>query len=161
RDPARGCDRPRAPRAADPRRLRRQERAHVEARGDRGQAPRGRRNRQRRHQGDGRVGPSVPIPRSRRIAAFLAVYLIWGSTFVAIRWAIEIVPAFLMAAARFTLAGVLLYLWSAPRETAPTARQWRSAAIAGALLFGSNGAVTWGVGRMHSGGLASLLIATV
>ena len=90
-----------------------------------------------------------------------AVYLIWGSTYLAIRFAIETLPPFGMAAVRFLIAGAVLYLGSriagAPR---PTLRQWRSAVIIGALLLlGGNGAVVWAEQRIDSG-VAALLIAT-
>jgi drug/metabolite transporter (DMT)-like permease len=90
-----------------------------------------------------------------------AVYLIWGSTYLAIRFAIETLPPFGMAAVRFLIAGTILYAGSrlagAPRPTLP---QWRSAALIGALLLlGGNGAVVWAEQRIDSG-MAALLIAT-
>jgi drug/metabolite transporter (DMT)-like permease len=95
-------------------------------------------------------------------AAFLAIYLIWGSTYLAIRIAIETVPPFMMAGLRFLTAGVLLYAWlhfrKAPR---PSLVHWRSAAIVGGLLLlGGNGGVTWAEQYVPSS-LAALLIATV
>jgi drug/metabolite transporter (DMT)-like permease len=97
-----------------------------------------------------------------RVAIALgAVYLIWGSTYLAIRFAIETIPPFLMAGARYLTAGVLLYGWSrlrgAPR---PSLAQWRPAAIIGALLLlAGNGGVVWAEQRVSSG-LAALLIST-
>jgi drug/metabolite transporter (DMT)-like permease len=90
-----------------------------------------------------------------------AVYLIWGSTYLAIRFAIETIPPFLMASARYLTAGVLLYGWSrlrgAPR---PSRVHWRSAVIIGALLLlAGNGGVVWAEQRLSSG-LAALLIST-
>lgn len=92
--------------------------------------------------------------------ALAAVYLIWGSTYLAIRFAIETLPPFLMAAARFLFAGALLYGWArwkgAPR---PSLVHWRSAALIGMfLLLGGNGGVVWAEQRVESG-LAALLIA--
>ena len=90
-----------------------------------------------------------------------AVYIIWGSTYLAIRFAIETIPPFLMAATRFLTAGAILYGWArlrgAPR---PSLVQWRSAVLIGAalLLFG-NGGVVWAEQRVDSG-LAALLIST-
>jgi drug/metabolite transporter (DMT)-like permease len=89
-----------------------------------------------------------------------AVYLIWGSTYLAIRFAIETIPPFLMAATRYLTAGALLYGWArlrgAPR---PTLIHWRSAAIIGAfLLLVGNGAVVWAEQHVESG-LAALLIS--
>ena len=90
-----------------------------------------------------------------------AVYLIWGSTYLAIRFAIETIPPFLMAGARYTTAGLLLYGWSrlrgAPR---PRLVHWRSALILGAtLLLVGNGGVVWAEQRVSSG-LVALLICT-
>jgi drug/metabolite transporter (DMT)-like permease len=91
-----------------------------------------------------------------------AVYLVWGSTYLAIRFAIETIPPFTMAGVRFTVAGWLLYalvrLRGAP---APTRRHWGSAAIIGALLLGmGNGGVTWAEQLVPSG-IAALIVATV
>ncbi len=100
--------------------------------------------------------------RGKVVAAFAAVYLIWGSTYLAIRFAIETIPPHLMAAARFLVAGAVLYAWSrlrgAPR---PTARNWGAAAVVGGLLLlGGNGAVVWAETRVPSG-LTALLVAMV
>src|SRR5437764_15482406 len=83
--------------------------------------------------------------RSRVIAAFVAVYIVWGSTYLAIRYAVETMPPFLMVGARFLVSGVILYAWSRWRgEPRPTRAQWRDALLTGVLLlcFG-NGAVAW------------------
>ena len=95
------------------------------------------------------------------IAAFAAVYLIWGSTYLAIRFAIETIPPFAMAGIRFLIAGGALYAWLRMRGAErPTLAHWRSAAIVGALLLlGGNGAVVWAEQRVASGH-ASLLVAT-
>jgi drug/metabolite transporter (DMT)-like permease len=90
-----------------------------------------------------------------------AVYLIWGSTYLAIRFAIETIPPFLMAGARYLTAGALLYGWSrlrgAPR---PSLVHWRSAGIIGALLLLlGNGGVVWSEQRVSSG-LVALLVST-
>ena len=90
-----------------------------------------------------------------------AVYLIWGSTYLAIRFSIETIPPFLMAGTRYLTAGVLLYGWArlrgAPR---PSLVHWRSAAVIGAfLLLVGNGGVVWAEQRVDSG-LAALLIST-
>ena len=96
----------------------------------------------------------------RLFAAFAAVYLIWGSTYLAIRWAIATIPPFLMAGGRYVTAGAILYLWSrlagGPK---PTRRHWRDAAIVGGLLLmGGNGGVVWSEQTVPSG-LAALLVA--
>ena len=94
--------------------------------------------------------------------AFAAIYLIWGSTYLAIRLAIQSVPPFLMAGTRFCTAGALLYLWTrrrgAPR---PSRFQWREAAIVGILLLSvGNGGVTWAEQHIPSG-LVALMVAMV
>jgi drug/metabolite transporter (DMT)-like permease len=93
--------------------------------------------------------------------ALAAVYVIWGSTYLAIRFAIETLPPFLMAGSRYLIAGAVLYLWSrlrgAPR---PSLTHWRSALIVGAfLLLVGNGGVVWAEQHVDSG-LAALLIST-
>jgi drug/metabolite transporter (DMT)-like permease len=105
--------------------------------------------------------PEKPT-RSRVLLAFAAVYVIWGSTYLAIRFAIETLPPFLMAGTRFVVAGAVLYAWAVLRGAGrPTARHWRSAAIIGGLLLlGGNGAVVWSEQRVPSG-LAALLVCTV
>ena len=102
--------------------------------------------------------------RSRVIAAFLAVYVIWGSTYLGIRFAVETLPPFLMAGVRFVAAGAILYLWSrrSPAERGPrAAARWGWAALVGALLLlGGNGAVVWASHRVPSGVIALLIAAT-
>jgi drug/metabolite transporter (DMT)-like permease len=100
--------------------------------------------------------------RVKLIAAFAAIYLIWGSTYLAIRYAIETIPPFLMAGTRFVLAGVLLYGWARLRGASRQDFQhWRSATVIGGLLFlGGNGALVWAEQRVPSG-LAALLLATI
>ncbi|MBI2845063.1 MAG: EamA family transporter [Chloroflexi bacterium] len=98
-----------------------------------------------------------------KIAAALAsIYFIWGSTYLAIRFAIETIPPFLMAGTRFILAGVLLYPWARWRGSAPPQpAHWKSALIiSGLLLLGGNGGVSWAEQRVPSG-LTALMISTV
>ncbi len=104
----------------------------------------------------------VAHPRFALVAAFAIVYVVWGSTYLAIRFAIETLPPFLMAAARFLIAGTVLYVWA--RFVAGAARpgraQWRAAAIVGSLLLlGGNGLVVWSELRIPSG-VAALLGGT-
>ena len=74
---------------------------------------------------------SVP-PLAAVILAFVAVYVIWGSTYLAIRWSVETIPPFLMAAVRFLIAGALLHGWFRARGMArPSRKQWKAAAISG------------------------------
>lgn len=104
------------------------------------------------------------LPSARILAAFAAVYLIWGSTYLTIRIAIETLPPLLMAGIRFLLAGAILYVVArrpgVPRQRL-TWRHWRASFIIGAcLLFAGNGAVTWGEQYVASG-LVALIVATV
>ncbi|MCA9732901.1 MAG: EamA family transporter [Deferribacteres bacterium] len=96
------------------------------------------------------------------ILAFAAVYIIWGSTYLAIRFAIETLPPFLMAGIRFLVAGGGLYFVMRWRGVpTPSRREWRDMTIIGAFLFlGGNGGVVWAEQYVPSG-LTSLLIATV
>jgi drug/metabolite transporter (DMT)-like permease len=108
-------------------------------------------------------GDYVPPMRARLLAAFAAVYVIWGSTYLAIRFAVETLPPLLMAGARFTIAGLLLLLWSRLVQHAerPSRTDWRTGLMSGALLLlGGNGAVVWAETRVPSG-IAALLVAVV
>lgn len=94
------------------------------------------------------------------IAAFAAVYIIWGSTYLAIRFAVETLPPFMMAGTRFVVSGLVLYVWArAQGLDRPTRLQWRNTAIVGAcLLLGGNGGVVWAEQIVPSG-LTALLVA--
>ena len=85
--------------------------------------------------------------------ALIAVYIVWGSTYLAIRFAVQTIPPFIMAGTRFLIPGAILYAWRRMAGDAPpTRQQWRSAAIVGLfLLLGGNGAVTWAEQRVASG----------
>ncbi len=104
------------------------------------------------------------LPRPSVLAAFAAVYLIWGSTYLTIRIAIETLPPLLMAGIRFLLAGAILYaIGRRPgvKRERLTWPHWRAAFVIGAcLLFAGNGAVTWGEQYVASG-LVALIVATV
>ena len=93
---------------------------------------------------------------------FFVIYVIWGSTYLAIRWGVETIPPFSMGAVRFLLAGSGLYAFSRWRGASkPTALEWRNSAIIGSLLlFIGNGCVSWAAQRVSSG-MTSLLVATV
>lgn len=95
-------------------------------------------------------------------AAFLAIYVIWGSTYLAIRLAVETIPPFFMASTRFITGGLILYALTRSRDAqAPTPLRWRDAFVVGGLmLFGGNGAAVWAAQWVPSG-LMSLLVATV
>src|SRR6185503_11446247 len=75
--------------------------------------------------------------------AFAAIYIIWGSTYLGIRVAVESIPPFLMAGCRNMIAGLVLFaLLRARGVVAPTADEWRHAAVAGLLMLGiGNGLV--------------------
>jgi len=104
---------------------------------------------------------TTTAPRSHIVAAFAAVYVIWGSTYLAIRYAVETIPPFLMGGTRFLIAGLILYAWSRRRGAAPTRAQWRAAAVTGILLLvGGNGAVIWSEQHVASG-LVALIVAIV
>jgi drug/metabolite transporter (DMT)-like permease len=94
--------------------------------------------------------------------ALLAIYIIWGSTYLAIRLAVGTIPPFLMAGTRFLIAGTVLLVWRRiAGDPLPTARQWRSAAVVGLLLLlGGNGLVSWAEQRVASG-IAALIIGAV
>lgn len=104
----------------------------------------------------------APASRGLIVAAFAAVYLIWGSTYLAIRVTLETLPPFSTAATRFLLAGALLYAYARLRgHAAPERGHWRGLAfVGGLLLLGGNGCVVWAQQRVPSG-LASVIIASV
>lgn len=92
----------------------------------------------------------------------LSIYLIWGSTYLAIRFAVETIPPFLMAATRFLIPGIFLFLWRrASKDPKPTTEEWKSTIIIGLLLLvGGNGGVTWAEQTLPSG-IAALVIGSV
>lgn len=117
------------------------------------------------------VGPSSERTRSDRPAsaaiwtALGAVYVVWGTTYLAIAEVNDSLPPLLAAAARFLIAGGVLYAWSVRRGDRagdqPGPRQWRSAAVVGTLLLaGGNGGVVWAERTVPSG-IVALLIAVV
>ncbi len=103
-----------------------------------------------------------PPPRIKIIVAFAAIYVIWGSTYLAIKISIETIPPFLMASSRFLIAGGLLYAIARLRGAEkPTRAHWKSAAILGSLMFlAGNGALTWAELKVPSG-LAALLLSVI
>jgi drug/metabolite transporter (DMT)-like permease len=94
------------------------------------------------------------------LVALLTVYLVWGSTYLAIRFAIETLPTFSMAGVRFLVAGAILYGWARAKGAPPPRRShWLpSFGIGALLLLGGNGAVVWAEHRIPSG-IAALLVA--
>lgn len=116
---------------------------------------------------DAAAGPpeTVPLTPPSTLAvgaALLAVYLIWGSTYFAMRVALESFPPFAMGAVRFLLAGALLLAYARLRGAPwPTARQWGAAALVGTLLFaGGNGGIALAEQSVSSG-LAAVVVATM
>ncbi|MGD0618359.1 MAG: EamA family transporter [Bryobacteraceae bacterium] len=96
------------------------------------------------------------------LLAFAIIYLVWGSTFLAIRVGVHEVPPFLLAAMRFLVAGLVLYLWMIARgERGPTARQWRSAFVLAVLIFVVDyGLVFWAEQWVPSG-ITAVMMATI
>ena len=113
---------------------------------------------------EARIAQVVATPaRWLVLSAFAIVYLVWGSTYLAIRFAVETLPPFSMAAARFLVAGGALYAYARVfgGAAAPTRAEWRTTAIVGVLLlvFG-NGLVVWAELTVPSG-MAALIVGIV
>jgi drug/metabolite transporter (DMT)-like permease len=113
--------------------------------------------------------PTEPSPGSSKGApiwlGLLTLYLVWGSTYLAISIAVDTIPPFLMAGVRFLSAGLLLLTWSVARDgrafVPPTRREWRDSAIVGSLLIGGGmGMVAFGEQTVPSG-ITALLIAVM
>ena len=111
-----------------------------------------------------RYVPCRRSPRRASVASFAAIYLIWGSTFLAIRWAVETIPPFPMMAMRCLLGGGVLLALSRMREphsSWPTARQWLGASGVGVLLFvGCHGLLAREEQHVPLG-VAALFLATI
>jgi drug/metabolite transporter (DMT)-like permease len=110
------------------------------------------------------LGPERAVTGGRAaglVPALLTVYFVWGSTYLAIRFAIETLPAFSMAGVRFLVAGALLYAWGRWRGGAPPTpvQLLPSLGIGALLLLGGNGGVVWAQHRIPSGA-AALLVAS-
>jgi len=95
-------------------------------------------------------------------SSFAAIYLIWGSTYLAVRWAVEAIPPLLLMGSRAVIAGSVLLGWSVFRGRGlPGRGEWAGAALVGAFLFlGAHGLVAWGETRVPSGP-AAILVATI
>ncbi len=113
-----------------------------------------------------RSSQGVPVapPLSKVVAAFAAVYVIWGSTYLGIRFTIETLPPYFTNGVRFLLAGVVMYLWAHARGVPrPPAREWGAGLVTGFLLFlCGTGAVIWAEKGEHAipSGVAALVVAT-
>ena len=94
--------------------------------------------------------------------ALLALYIVWGSTYLAILFAVDTIPPFLQAGLRFLISGLILVIWRrAAGDEMPTLKQWKPLAIVGTLLLlGGNGLVSFAEQRIASG-VAALIIGTV
>lgn len=107
-------------------------------------------------------GPILKPARKKVVLAFASIYLIWGSTYLAIYYGVETIPPFFLGGTRFILAGSILYAWMlAHGHPHPSMAQWRAAGLIGGLLFlGGNGALCWAETRVPSG-VASLVVSTI
>jgi drug/metabolite transporter (DMT)-like permease len=107
--------------------------------------------------------PPALAPRSPLILvvlAFLAIHLVWGSTYLAIRFAVETIPPFLAVGVRQFTAGSLLLLWCLIKGERPTWRQWRASAMIGVFFFLiGHGTLHWAEQRVPSG-LCAVIIAS-
>jgi drug/metabolite transporter (DMT)-like permease len=101
-------------------------------------------------------------PAWKTLLAFAIIYLVWGSTFLAIRVGVREVPPFLLAGMRFLAAGLVLYGWMRLKgDTSPTLREWRSATLLAVLIFVIDyGLLFWAERRVPSG-VAAVMMATI
>jgi drug/metabolite transporter (DMT)-like permease len=116
---------------------------------------------------DQHPGDDAPQTSWRVVLAFAVVYLVWGSTYLAIRYAVESIPPLLMAGTRFLVAGGILYAWQmvrasrTPRAPAATRAQWRAAAVTGLFLISASyGLVSWAELTVPSGIVALVTAMT-
>jgi len=100
--------------------------------------------------------------KSLIIAAFTALFIVWGSTYLGIMIAIKTIPPFFMLGARFFIAGIILYVWCLIKgEKAPSLKLFGTVGLGGVLmLFVGNGAVTWSEQYLPSN-LAAIIVATM
>ena len=100
--------------------------------------------------------------RWKTLIAFAIIYFVWGSTFYAIRVGVHEVPPLLLAAIRFTIAGVALFAWAAAKgEPLPSRRQWGATAVVAFLIFVVDyGFLFWAEQRVPSG-TAAVILATI
>ena len=111
-------------------------------------------------------GAAIRLPgmeKPRRVAllaAFFAIYVVWGSTYLGIRYAVETIPPLIVAGVRHIVAGSFLLGWACVRGYRPTLREWRASAILGVLYFViGHGTLHWAETVVPSG-WAALLIAS-
>jgi drug/metabolite transporter (DMT)-like permease len=101
-------------------------------------------------------------PAWKTLTAFAIIYFVWGSTFLAIRVGVREVPPLILAAMRFSVAGLVLYLWMMARgERSPSWREWKSASLLGLVIFVFDyGLLFWSEKRVPSG-IAAVMLATI
>ena len=101
-------------------------------------------------------------PAWKTLLAFAIIYFVWGSTFLAIRVGVREVPPLILAAMRFSIAGLVLYLWMMARgERSPSMREWKSASLLGLVIFVFDyGLLFWAEERVPSG-IAAVMLATI
>ncbi|MCB0527013.1 MAG: EamA family transporter [Saprospiraceae bacterium] len=102
-----------------------------------------------------------PAPQWQVIAAFAAIYLIWGSTYTAILFGLKSLPPFLLSGMRFSTAGAILIFWCLAKGQRPVFKTTLQHAFAGVLmLFGGTGAVVW-VEQHITSGMAAIIVASL
>jgi drug/metabolite transporter (DMT)-like permease len=98
----------------------------------------------------------------KTLLAFAIIYLVWGSTFLAIRIGVHEVPPFLLAAMRFLVSGLVLYGWMIARgEPSPTRRQWMSILILAALIFVLDYGILFWAEQFVPSGIAAVMLAMI
>ena len=109
---------------------------------------------------DLRTRALAPPGRLSLLLAFFALYVVWGSTYLAIRYAVETIPPLIVAGVRHSIAGLVLLAWAYVRGCRPTAREWRASVVLGIFYFViGHGSLHWAETVVPSG-LAALLIAS-
>jgi len=101
-------------------------------------------------------------PTGKTLLAFAIIYFVWGSTYLAVRVGVREVPPLILAAMRFSVAGLVLFGWLLARgERAPSLREWRSASLLGLVIFVFDyGLLFWAEQRVPSG-IAAVMLATI
>src|ERR1700693_523534 len=104
----------------------------------------------------------VHRPAWKTLLAFAIIYIVWGTTYLAIRVGVAEVPPFLLAGMRFLIAGGVIYAWMiAHGEPSPTRREWIGASVIGIMIFVMDyGLLFWAEERVPSG-VAAVMMATI
>jgi drug/metabolite transporter (DMT)-like permease len=98
----------------------------------------------------------------RVVLAYSAIYILWGSTFLAIRVAVASIPPLFAAGVRFSIAGAILYAWALARGVPqPSSREWRNTSILASLMFLIAYAALFWAEKTLPSGVASVLVATI